>query len=245
VEVTNHFVTNSITVLIHSAGSSPISLSIIPLSSSILFHILTIWYQIMIHVTLPLQDSRHPKSDESMDPSFCLILDELWRMEAHLRDKIEGRCSGLGKCIVKANRNLRSISSLCQDGQAVRWPKTQSQSHQLLPRAQEHGKLAREARYIFRNNESVSARPPSSIFTDGLDGHRVESHHRDREFGSIFTHTHVPVNDMPHSISLPCGIENSHGNNLSSQPNSYFEYVHASQRRLPKIHFALFNGEDP
>jgi hypothetical protein len=68
---------------------------------------------------------------------------------------------------------------------------------------------------IFSNNESTSPHPPSSAFVDGPDGNRVEPHHRDREFGSVFTHTHISVNDTPHSISLPCGIENSHDNNYS------------------------------
>jgi hypothetical protein len=118
VEGTNHFVTNSITVLIHSIGSSSISLSIYLSLNHPSFFLDSIPYPNNLvsgpttYVTQPLHYSHCHKSDESIDPSFRLILDELQRMEAHLKDKIEGRCSGLEKYIVKDNRNLRSISSL-------------------------------------------------------------------------------------------------------------------------------------
>jgi hypothetical protein len=36
-----------------------------------------------------------PKSDDSIDPNFHLMLDEMQHMEARLSERIDGRCSGL------------------------------------------------------------------------------------------------------------------------------------------------------
>lgn len=43
---------------------------------------------------------------------------------------------------------------------------------------------------------SAAASPSAGAPVDGLDGHRQEPNHREPVFGSVFTHTHLPVTGM-------------------------------------------------
>ncbi|GJN26362.1 hypothetical protein PR202_gb14288 [Eleusine coracana subsp. coracana] len=47
---------------------------------------------------------------------------------------------------------------------------------------------------ILPTKESASGRPPAGFGVDGPDGHCVDKHHRDREYGTVYTYPHIPVN---------------------------------------------------
>jgi hypothetical protein len=73
-----------------------------------------------------------------------------------------------------------------------------------IKRFPQHKNMANlQGKHGIFSNESTSARPPSSIFVDVPDGHHVKPHHRDREFGSAFTHTRISVNDTPIPYPFP------------------------------------------
>jgi hypothetical protein len=106
--------------------------------------------------------------------------------------------------------------------------------------ANPHGKAG-----IFSNTESASARPALTTAVDGPDGHCVNTHTRDREIGSGSTQPHISANGTPQSSTLLHDVEQLSGGARCPQSQSYFESVHASLGKLPKMNFSVFGGEDP
>jgi hypothetical protein len=88
---------------------------------------------------------------------------------------------------------------------------------------------------IINTTELAHAHPPSSPFTDGPNGHRVDNNHQDREIGSIPAPSHIPVNGMNHPRFFPRGAEFPQDLGRASHSATPVESMRASQGRLPKI----------
>jgi hypothetical protein len=195
--------------------------------------------------------TRHPKSAVPVDPNFHLMLDKMQCMEAHLAERIDGRCSGLEKSVINIKqrhfislemaRTEADVERVEMDRQLEGLKLEVGRINRFLEcetMANNHTKLG-----IFSTTESALAPPPSSTIADGPDRHRVAHHHRDCESGSLNTHPHIPVNgtiqtNPPVLERLPeLGPTASHATHVDS--------MHVSQGRLPKIQFPVFSGEDP
>ncbi|XP_072151238.1 uncharacterized protein [Setaria viridis] len=96
---------------------------------------------------------------------------------------------------------------------------------------------------LFPTPQSASERPSASDLTaDGPHGHRVDHIHRDDGYGSVFTHTSIPVKGaspipnptFPRSHSRPYG---------NHQDDFYQDSVHLG--KLPKLQFPVFEGDNP
>lgn len=101
----------------------------------------------------------------------------------------------------------------------------------------------------------ASERPPApDAHADGPVGHRVERHHRDDGFGSVFVQTHVPIK----GASFSSDNSSPHGTFHPFQstgcpppppplPNHRSQHFHDPpySGRLPKLQFPEFEGENP
>ena len=74
------------------------------------------------------------------------------------------------------------------------------------------------------------------------NGHRVEHHHRENEFGVVTTYTHSPVTGMADS-SVPSKL---HGttSDLIQAHNRPPDLAHNPTGKLPKMNFPSFDGTD-
>jgi hypothetical protein len=160
----------------------------------------------------PLHYTRRPKSDDPVDPNFCMLLDEMQRMETRLSEKIEGRCSGLEKRVgdLEQHSEERFISlEMVYTEAKVECVNMDKQFTSLklklgrLNRLLEHENLVNSQCKpgIISTTESVD------LFADDPDGHHANNHHRDREIGLNFAPSHIPVNGMNPTKSLPHGAE--------------------------------------
>jgi hypothetical protein len=128
-------------------------------------------------------------------------------MDERLGEKIQGRCSGLEECVdeveQKSEARFISLEMACAEAEHVELDK------QFVGLKMEVGRLncfmerenlahAQGKPGILSTNESAGACSSPSLFTDGPDGHRVETNHQDRESGFTSAHTHIPVNGTPH-----------------------------------------------
>jgi hypothetical protein len=98
---------------------------------------------------------------------------------------------------------------------------------------------------ILSASKSAPAPPPLSNPADSPDGHRIELHHWDHELGSIPPQSHIPVNSTNQTKTPFRVLESPLAPNCLGQNLSYFDSVHSSQGKLPKINFPMFSGEDP
>ena len=96
---------------------------------------------------------------------------------------------------------------------------------------------------------SAAASPPAGKPIDGPSGHRHDSTHRETVFGSVYTHTHLPVTGMvpsndskfQRSSSLPPPLER-----VSDVARREFESRGVrSGGRVPKVAFPKFDGDNP
>jgi hypothetical protein len=173
------------------------------------------------------------------------MLDELQRMEARLREKIEGCCSSLQKRVEDVDQRAeeRFISLEMARAEAERVA-TEKQVGDLmlevsrLNRFMEQENLANSQGKpgIFPND---SAQTPSMAGADGA-GHQGERVDKNLEQGSASAH--APNQGMPKPRSTGRVLESSGG---AQNASSYYDSVRVSQGRLPKIQFSVFNGEDP
>lgn len=108
---------------------------------------------------------------------------------------------------------------------------------------------------IFTKPASAAATSPAGKLADGPEGHRVESSHREHVFGSVFTHSHLPVKGtcdlnpkLPRPASFPfldgsdepqCRGPRIRSDALSPQ------FSRPDHSRLPKLSFPPFDGENP
>ena len=99
----------------------------------------------------------------------------------------------------------------------------------------------------------VSAAAPTSacVHADGPDGHRSSPNHREPVFGSVFTHTHLPVTGMQNSrdpalqrsTSLPQFGPLTSGSKSRSGESESGNF--RSRGRVPKVNFPVFMGDNP
>jgi hypothetical protein len=176
-------------------------------------------------------------------------------MEARLSEKIEGRCEGLERRVAEAEQcNEERLISL-------EMARTESESgwvdmekrvdglkmeiHHFNLFLEHENPEHRDQPHIISTKESVALAPTPGTTVDCPDGHRIELQHRDNEFGLISSHAHVPVNGtLPPKHQSP-NTALLHEYRPNRQSTAYVESVRASQGCLTKVHFPVFNGEDP
>jgi hypothetical protein len=92
--------------------------------------------------------------------------------------------------------------------------------------------------------KSVTARPSAGFPADGPSGHHQDSHLRDREFGAVFTQTHIPVKGTCQikSSSVPPRFQYTHAGSPDPRGSST-DFPHYG--RLPKLSFPKFESENP
>jgi hypothetical protein len=92
--------------------------------------------------------------------------------------------------------------------------------------------------------KSATARPSAGFTADGPSGHRQDQHHRDHEFGTVFTQTQIPVKGTSHikiPVVSPCFPFHSSGSADSKSSAADFHHF----GRLPKLSFPKFESENP
>lgn len=85
---------------------------------------------------------------------------------------------------------------------------------------------------------------------DGPSGHRSPPKNREPVFGSVFTHTHLPVTGMQPSTDpkVPCSSSLLHFGTHTSGGRGSVESelgMFRSRSRVPKVHFPQFVGDNP
>ncbi|GJM87993.1 hypothetical protein PR202_ga04005 [Eleusine coracana subsp. coracana] len=149
----------------------------------------------------PYHNSRRFKPDEAaasgeaVDPTIQFVLAELQKMEMHLGDRDDGRCSGLERRVDEIKKKVDNVKLevACVNAflERTHWEKPHHPG-------------------IFYG--SAYERPQAGSSADGPHGYRVEQQHRDVEFGD-YTHTHIPAKVPPRldkSLSVP-KTEDKHG----------------------------------
>jgi hypothetical protein len=99
------------------------------------------------------------------------------------------------------------------------------------------------------HSESAQGRHPVGSAADGPSGHRVEHHHRDCGYGDVYTLTHDPVKDSvsppmpppPHTLQ----IKSSYPRDPFRQSPHVSPSSRSPTRRLPKLNFPKFEGDNP
>jgi hypothetical protein len=179
----------------------------------------------------------------------------LGEMESHMGEKIKGHCGGLEKRIVEGEQHSEecfiSLEMFCTEMESERVElekrfcglklEVSRINHFLERESMEH---AHAKPGILTINESASARQPSSLTTDSPEGHHVKHNHRDREFGSMHTHTHIPINGTSQSKPQFPSIESSHERPSGRELGMCGDSSRDGQGWLPKLHFPVFLGED-
>jgi hypothetical protein len=189
-------------------------------------------------------------------PKFHLMLDKLQRMEARLNEKIKGHCSTLEKCINDVDQHfeewLISLEMARAEVEADRVAMDKQfgdlkleVDHLNLFLERENMTHSQGQSGILSASKSAPAPPPLSNPADSPDGHRIELHHWDHELGSIPPQSHIPVNSTNQTKTPFRVLESPLAPNRLGQNLSYFDSMHSSQRKLPKINFPMFSGEDP
>jgi hypothetical protein len=91
--------------------------------------------------------------------------------------------------------------------------------------------------------------PASTSATAGPVGHRVDSSHRDCEFGRVITQTHDPVKGTIYPSSapprFPVRLEIPRGVESLPAPNPLGCEAWVSLGKLPKMNFPKFENENP
>jgi hypothetical protein len=96
---------------------------------------------------------------------------------------------------------------------------------------------------------SADVHPTSDGSTDGPNGHRVDSNHRDCGFGRVFVQTHdlvtctvLPNPSPPNFLPNPSVLPQSDPSRFSPQSSVLGR---ANMGQLPKLHFPKFDGDNP
>jgi hypothetical protein len=185
-----------------------------------------------------------------MDPNIKLVLDELTKLRAEMKDEFTSQEAAFSKhldevavedricdtCVTNLEESAAAL-----DKSFTEWrPKVDSS---ITAIKLELSKLNTFFDCDARATSSPSGLLPVRLATanpvaNGPAGHSVDLSHRDGGFGHVFTHTHVPVTGMVHPLPLP--------------PKSLvrLELPHGIESRvplgkLPKINFPKFDGENP
>jgi hypothetical protein len=142
-------------------------------------------------------------------------------MVSRLVEKIEGRCGALEQRVLQGEQHLEECfvslemfraeaeSERVEMGKQFRGLKLEV-NH--INRFLEHKNMvhAQEKPDILAINELASARPTSNPLVNGPEGHRAEQTPRDREYGSVYTHTHIPTNGTFQNKPKSRNLESSH-----------------------------------
>jgi hypothetical protein len=187
-----------------------------------------------------------------MDPNTTFLLDEIQKSVAdELTKRFEESDAKWEKRFLEAE-NLRGerIEKLESSAQALEEWRPQVEAKVDYVKL-EIGKLSRHWERSVRDGASTdlgifpnpisksaterpSAPDPSA---DGPKGHSVDRHHRDTGFGSVFTHSPIPVKG---TSSYPPPLP------LKQSPRSYeSHHDFAYMGKLPKLNFPTFEGENP
>ncbi|GJN20050.1 hypothetical protein PR202_gb07376 [Eleusine coracana subsp. coracana] len=207
----------AVSVLLLLQANFPITLPVLPFPNSAV----NIWYQIRRSMEpYPFHYSRRPKPDsgvdsiDDIDPTIRFVFSELQKMESRLGDQIEGRCGGLESRVHEAEQKAEErFISLEMARSEVEAGRTSLEKHigdiklevHRINRFFEQESLdnPQVKPSIFSNNVLASARHYGGAHANGPIGHRDDKQFRDREFGSVFTHTHDPgkgTNYDPHPL---------------------------------------------
>jgi hypothetical protein len=193
----------------------------------------------------PFHYSRGLKSDESVNPNFRVMLDELQRMEARLMDMIERQCGSLDCHVLdvqkKTEERLISLKTL-----RLRWDVQTSRNNLMVFSWWWVTSIASWSMRLGNPQvkQGIFTNPSLGATAGGSNNCRVDLFHRDREYGSNFPNHRIPGTGMSQLGFLHCNIEHSHESSHPRQNHSYAEPIRATQGKLPKIHFPLFNVED-
>jgi hypothetical protein len=209
----------------------------------------------------PQHYARCPRSTEPVEPNLGLVLDELrcmdgrlGDMESRLVEKIEGRCGALEKCVLQGEQRSKecfiSLEMFCAEAESERVEMDKQFRGLKLEVNRINCFLERETMAHAQDKHGIltinkSARPTSNQFTDGPVGHRVENTPRDREYGSVFTHTHIPTNGTSQTKPNSRNLESLHERQGDHQSGTFGDFARSSHGRLPKLQFPVFVGEDP
>jgi hypothetical protein len=198
-----------------------------------------------------------------VERNLTLVLEELRRMdgrlgemESRLGEKIKGRCEALKKHVLDGEQcseeRFISLEMFHAETESERAEMDKqfgglklevNRINRFLER--ENMAHAQGKPGILTINESASARPTSNPFADGPDGHNVDNIPRDREYGSVFTHTQIPTNGTSQTKPISHTLESSHERPGGRQLGMFGDLVRGGHGRLPMLQFPVFLGEDP
>jgi hypothetical protein len=126
-------------------------------------------------------------------------------MEACLSDNIDGRCSDV-KCRVTEveHQTERFIALEMSRTEAEAGHAEIQKRRRLSPRGCPRQPFPRAREVSWRNlwlsrgsslwGSHPPPPPPAQDVIDGPNGHCIETHHQDHEFGAESSHAHIPVN---------------------------------------------------
>jgi hypothetical protein len=88
-------------------------------------------------------------------------------------------------------------------------------------------------------------RPSAGVHADGPSGHREDNLHREDGYGSVMAMLHPPIKGA--YTALPSPQFNSVHNQIPSHGTrgGYSANEFSSMGKLPKLNFALFDGDNP
>jgi hypothetical protein len=98
---------------------------------------------------------------------------------------------------------------------------------------------------ILKSPELASMRPSAGIHADGPSGHREGNRHREDGYGSVMAVLHPLVKGA--YTAIPSPQFNSVHNHIPSHGTrgGYSASEFNSMGKLPKLNFALFDGDNP
>jgi hypothetical protein len=197
----------------------------------------------------PLHYSRRPRAKDSVDPNFRMMLDELQRMEARLKDTIEGHYGGLDRRVdaieQKTDEHLVSLEmarTKVEMGRAD-LEKQFDGLHLELGRLNQF--MERESLVNRQERSGIFVDPPAGAAVGGADTSHADTSNRDREYGSSLPNSRIPGSGMSNPGIPHCHPEYSSEQSRGRPNQSIAESVRASQGKLPKIQFPSFSGDDP
>ena len=139
-----------------------------------------------------------------MDPQLKQIIDELKLVASSvgdLKSSLTQRISDVEKTLGDRFQSLEKAAQLLDDWK----PKIDSSMEDLRIEVGALRKTVNRvvldmptpaASGILPKPVSAAASPPASKPIDNPSGHRHDSTHRETVFGSVYTHTHLPVTGM-------------------------------------------------
>ncbi|RLM68934.1 putative gag-pol polyprotein [Panicum miliaceum] len=186
-----------------------------------------------------------------MDPNLKTILDEIKGM----RSSVEDFQTSLTQRIDGVETNLGDRFQAMEDVARVfeSWkPKMDSSMEDLRTEVSTLRKTVNRvvldshpasSAGIFPKPQSAAASPSAGNPVDGPHGHRNDSSHRENVFGHVYTQSHSPVKgtspERPNPHLVFPAVNSSHG------PSPVVSGRSTGTGRLPKLHFPLFEGDNP